>query len=673
MKDKNKKSDTPLKTVKVKKGKFNLTFDATKIADKDAFVSESTENVNGVVAKNQKLENSSIDVPIEDDTNMDTLEFHNDYEDEEYYSDNDFYDDYYDDDYYDEQDTYSKAQDVNDTEATHNEQASNQDIANDTNIKTKTKTKKPKAKTPKVKTEAKASKPKKEDTPTDTEPKEESLNGLKTFKSDMQLFNVSIFACTFVILVLGLFMLKRPTISETENRALAKFPTFSWNDFWNGTYTADISEWFNDTVPCRDTLKDVSAKFRSMLGFQYDGVTVVNVNGNGVGNKTNYSTETSTTTETTTPTEVTSVEDGVTTTAPQDTTTTATTTTVTEEEKDDQEGGVGELSNNIMIYHKRGIPIYYGDFDNGKQYAQYVNNVKEDLGSSVRVYSMVCPTAMSFYWPENSDIAHGSEEENIQNINDNLVNVTPVNLITTLAQHKSEDIYSRTDHHWQPLGAYYSAQQFSIIANVPFDDISTYDKHVIEDYVGTLYGYSGSIILKENPEDFVYYSPNNEYSTYYYDMDNNYQYEGSLLVEATGSSAYLTFMGGDDYIVHVKTAVKNGRNLVVIKDSYGNALIPFLTGSFENIYVVDMRYFELNLIKYIKAVNGTDVLFAMNTFSATGSNYENLEVLRTQNPDEEIIFGPEFDEDTTQDTSNTETDEYSEDDSDQSSDEEDYE
>ena len=89
-------------------------------------------------------------------------------------------------------------------------------------------------------------------------------------------------------------------------------------------------------------------------------------------------------------------------------------------------------------------------------------------------------------------------------------------------------------------------------------------------------------------------------------------------------------MGGDEKITHVTTDVKNGRNLVIIKDSYGNALVPFLTSSFENIYVIDMRYFELNAIDYIKDVNATDVLFAMNTFSATGSNYKELETIRTQ-------------------------------------------
>ena len=96
------------------------------------------------------------------------------------------------------------------------------------------------------------------------------------------------------------------------------------------------------------------------------------------------------------------------------------------------------------------------------------------------------------------------------------------------------------------------------------------------------------------------------------------------------SSYYLIFMGGDEKITHINTDCKNGRNLVIFKDSYGNAVVPNLTSSFENIYVCDMRHFELNSIEFIKQVEATDVLFTMNTFSATGGNYTNLRDIMNQ-------------------------------------------
>ena len=41
---------------------------------------------------------------------------------------------------------------------------------------------------------------------------------------------------------------------------------------------------------------------------------------------------------------------------------------------------------------------------------------------------------------------------------------------------------------------------------------------MVHDYVGTMYGYTEDVVLKNNPEDFVYYVPKTvEYSTTYYD------------------------------------------------------------------------------------------------------------------------------------------------------------
>ena len=65
-------------------------------------------------------------------------------------------------------------------------------------------------------------------------------------------------------------------------------------------------------------------------------------------------------------------------------------------------------------------------------------------------------------------------------------------------------------------------------------------------------------------------------------------------------------------------------------DSYGNALTPYFMDSFEDIYVIDMRYFKPNAISFMKEHNVTDVLFAMNTFSATGPNAKKIEQIRTQ-------------------------------------------
>ena len=123
------------------------------------------------------------------------------------------------------------------------------------------------------------------------------------------------------------------------------------------------------------------------------------------------------------------------------------------------------------------------------------------------------------------------------------------------------------------------------------------------------------------------------YTTQYYDTNFTNERDGNLLISLDNVepvSWYLVFMGGDEKITHVKTDVTNKRTLVIVKDSYGNALVPYLTQSFSDIYVIDMRYFDLNAVSFMQQVGATDVLFAMNTFSATGGNSECLETIRTQ-------------------------------------------
>ena len=97
------------------------------------------------------------------------------------------------------------------------------------------------------------------------------------------------------------------------------------------------------------------------------------------------------------------------------------------------------------------------------------------------------------------------------------------------------------------------------------------------------------------------------------------------------NDSYSMFMGGDRKIVKVTTDVNNGRKLVVFKDSYGNAEIPFYMNSFEEIYVCDIRYFDINAVEFIKEQGVTDLLFSMCTFSAAGVNCEKyMEKIRTQ-------------------------------------------
>ena len=453
----------------------------------------------------------------------------------------------------------------------------------------------------------------------------------KQIEKSIQTINIIVLVLTFSIISIFLLVGKRPTVSKTENRDLAKFPSFSSENFFKGEYTANIANYYNDTVPFRSFYKDITSNLRASMGIELDGVIIYgNVNGGKKDSKKDSlsAENTETTPQQTTVVTAPPTTDVTTSVTGDATPTPAETVPVDDNTLDDIDEGI--LSGGILVYKNRGIPVYYGSFAVGQNYASFVNAYKADLGEGVNIYSLVAPTAQSFYMPQKYAEKYGSEEENLANIRQYLNGVVEIDAYNALLPHKNEDIYARTDHHWSPLGAFYSAQEFAKKANVPFAGLSTYEKVVEPGYVGTLYGWSQVAALKDNPEDFIYYKPSNQYTTTYYDPNFNLDHEGPLLIKAYGSSLYCTFMGSDEFIVHVNTDVKNGRTLAIIKDSYGNAIVPCLTGSFENIYVIDMRYFNLNAVNFMRELGVTDVLFAMNSFSATGGNSKYIEQIRTK-------------------------------------------
>lgn len=293
----------------------------------------------------------------------------------------------------------------------------------------------------------------------------------------------------------------------------------------------------------------------------------------------------------------------------------------------------GEVSGSILVLEDgRGIMLYGIGYEPGRSYAATVNKYKEQLGEYVNVYSMVVPTQLSFYMPKKyfDDGISDRELPHIEDINDHLNGIIPIDAYAALKDHVSEEIYYRTDHHWSQLGAYYAAQSFAKTAQVPFDELSEYDRHEKDGYVGTLYGSSNNDPrIGNNPEKFVWYVPKREVTTTYLDTNAQNGYEGNYFFKPDdfGSTAEwnLTYMAGDSHIVHVETGVNNGRKLMILKDSYADSLAPCLFGSFEDIWVVDMRFCTTSAVQLAKDNGITDLLFCSCTFSATAQNQYKLE------------------------------------------------
>jgi hypothetical protein len=404
----------------------------------------------------------------------------------------------------------------------------------------------------------------------------------------------------------------RSKVSELEKRELNTFPPFSWNSLLSGSFTNDVSIWYSDSEPFRDRLMTVSMLLEKQqaLVMDHDDHVTFHTGSESGGEIEPMPSD-----------DDTSAVPGDTTIAIDDETHIANAGIIIV--------GTGENVRAMMVY---------GGIGGGNAYAKAANTYHKTF-PNVKIYSMVIPSAIEFYCPEKVKKRTRSQIATFRHVESLLEpGVMAVNIFNTLAEHSSEDIYLRTDHHWAPLGAYYAAKEFARVAGVPFMDISTYDQHVIHGYVGSMYGYSGDISVKKAPEDFYYWTPRDvTYTTTYtnYTIDKQYRvtsegkpHKGSFFQHFKDGSgqAYCTFMGSDTKITNVKTSTKTGRRLLILKDSFGNAIPGWLFGSFEEINVVDCRYFTKNMVKFVEDNKITDILFANNVFKAysgnVGRNYE---------------------------------------------------
>lgn len=453
----------------------------------------------------------------------------------------------------------------------------------------------------------------------------------------LQCFNIAVIVgiITIITLFLNLNYSNRPKVDEDERRELASIPQFTMANYLDGTFTSGFSAWFNDTVPSRSTFKNFIADFRAHLGPQFENrVTIIGPlptidNGESEADPDVPSKpDTSGGNETSDPVTSTS---GDTQQPAQSTSSSAGKPGVDKEKIDgDMSGSVFVLSNG------QGFSMFGGNRAGGKQYAEYVNELKERVGDDVNVYSLIAPTAGSFYLPKEYEDKMADEWDAIADVNKYLVGVTPVDAYTALANHSDEYIYFRTDHHWTQLGAHYAAEEFAKVAGVPFAPLFSFEKTVREGMLGSLWGYSGNNpSMKKNPDTFTFYKPTNDFTVTVYDPDYKNPRNLPLICDDAHYSVNNSYMvyGGDMQINHLESDVKNGRKLVIIGDSYDNAMFLSLAGSFEDIWVCDMRahmstpYFDLNIVDFVEKMGATDVLFCMDTFSAVGSNRKGLRVM----------------------------------------------
>jgi hypothetical protein len=418
---------------------------------------------------------------------------------------------------------------------------------------------------------------------------------------------VVLVALLMLAFVLVFWFFPRSTYSELEKRDLRQFPEFSWQSLCDGSFTSDVSNWFSDSEPFRDVFMTGSMRLKSWMTISW------------------FANHDKVTFHAPAPEEETVVEEEEI--VPPQAPVVADQRNIQKFQSEVPVQAKMENSGVIVVGSAptaRALMAFNNKKGGEKGFAKVVNLYQETFGPDVNVYCMVIPTATEFYCPESARSCSQSEFLVLSDLYaqiDSTVRV--VDVYMALRNHVNEDIYLRTDHHWSPLGAYYAARQFAMVAGVKVPELEEYEPRTIKGFVGSMYGYSKDITVKKSPEDFVYYTPRDvNYSTTYrvYTLDKDYRITGEkkarkgdfFVAVSNTSSAYCTFMGSDVRITQVKTDADSDRRLLVLKDSFGNAIPGYLFDSFEEIHVVDFRYFTYNIKDYVDQNGITDILMANN-------------------------------------------------------------
>lgn len=398
--------------------------------------------------------------------------------------------------------------------------------------------------------------------------------------------------------------LPRSTYSEVEKRDLATFPHPDSALADPQGYTAAVSSWFSDTEPYRDHIMTASRNLRDAFRFRFsDPDEAISFKATAPVN----------------PDEADAPPSPIHADAPV-----PQVNPLADANAKVANAGIIVVSSAPNV---RALMAYGGLEKQGQPFLELIDKFRTALPSQ-QLYAVIIPTAAEFYLPDKAAGKSRPQKPTLDYVRANLdPTVRYVDVHAQLGAHINEDIFLRTDHHWAPLGAFYAARALATEAGLPFRDLSNYDRHIIPDYVGSMYGYSNDISVKNSPEDFVYYTPRDagEKTTYItYKVGKNFQitdqrgpYEGEFFHKypAGSPAAYCTFMGGDSHIVRVQTRAPNNRRLLIIKDSYGNAVPGFLFYTFNEIHVIDFRYFTKNLPEYVTQNGITDIALTFNIFT----------------------------------------------------------
>jgi len=228
-------------------------------------------------------------------------------------------------------------------------------------------------------------------------------------------------------------------------------------------------------------------------------------------------------------------------------------------------------------------------------------------------YFCIVPTAISVL-EDKLPTAALTDDQNLylDHLNETLSSLgTIVDVRDTFSQHKNDQqLYYFTDHHWTTDAAYLAWKELYPAMNLR-SAVNYTPGVVCNNFAGSLLSSSGFPIKKY--DSISVYVPDVD-PVYTVTYENEQRMTASVYApeHLTDTDPYQIFFGGNFAKITIKTINDNDRKLLIFKDSYANCLIPFLIPDFEEITIIDPRYYYDDLDMEILSSDYTEILFLYN-------------------------------------------------------------
>lgn len=192
-----------------------------------------------------------------------------------------------------------------------------------------------------------------------------------------------------------------------------------------------------------------------------------------------------------------------------------------------------------------------------------------------------------------------------------------IDAVSVLNNHVSDKLYYKTDHHWTTLAAFYVFRESAVSLGIDGEVGENFASYTIsDDFNGVLASKSGVGLSEKETIDIYVPTQGDD------DVVVNYVDEGRKTTSLYDSSKletrdqYGVFLGGNSSVIDIRTVSPEKKRLLVLKDSFANCFIPFLTPYYREIVVVDPRYYSGTIGDIMDTYRITDalVLYSGNTF-----------------------------------------------------------